>query len=129
MADKPSNLHGQVATGLQAVNRTRDAVLAARGIVASSAWARMRGLLGRPPLEPGEGMLLRGEKAIHTIGMSYPIDVVFLDREGKVVHLQHAVAPLRLSPFVLKATDVLELPAGTLERTGTRLGDRIELHL
>jgi uncharacterized membrane protein (UPF0127 family) len=110
-----------------AVNRTRDTVLVEHGDVAASAWARLRGLLRHAPLQPGEGLLLRGEKAIHTIGMGFAIDVVFLDRAGRVVHLIPVMAPLRLSPFVANAADVLELPPGTIARTGTMLGDQIEL--
>lgn len=111
---------------LRAVNRTRNAVLIAAGDVAASAWSRLRGLLGHSPLNEGEGLLLRGEKAIHTIGMGFSIDVLFLDRSGRVVHLISDLAPLRFSPFVARAVDVLELPAGMIAQTATALGDQIE---
>ncbi|HEX9075450.1 MAG TPA: DUF192 domain-containing protein [Anaerolineae bacterium] len=114
---------------MRALNRTRQAVLVEEGATAASVWARMRGLLGHRPLKPGEGLLLRGEKAIHTIGMGFPIDVLFLDRGGRVVHLHHSMVPLRASPFVFRAANVLEMPAGTLARTGTCVGDEIELTL
>ncbi len=110
---------------MQAVNQTRQVSLAQEGIVAASAWLRLRGLLGRPPLKPGQGLLLRGEKAIHTIGMTYPIDALFLDHAGRVIHLEREMVPLRASPFVWQSTDVLELPAGMIDRTGTTLGDTI----
>lgn len=113
---------------MRAWNRTRSALLMDRGEVAATAWSRFRGLLGHAPLEPGEGLVLRGEKAIHTLGMSFPIDVLFLDRTGRVVHLLHSIKPMRLSHFVLNAADVLELPPGTLERTETTLGDMIEFN-
>ena len=115
--------------GLRAVNRTRGAVLVENGELAVSAWARLRGLLGHRPLQHGEGMLLRGEKAVHTFGMGFPIDVLFLDRKGHVVHLSHSMVPLRASPLVLNAADVLELPAGTCKSTGTQVGDDILLEL
>lgn len=95
--------------------------------MAASLWARMRGLLGHAPLEPGEGLLLKGEKAIHTIGMTFPIDVLFLNRAGRVVHLMTCVPPLRLSPMVWRAAHVLELPPGTIDQTGTALDDLIEI--
>ncbi len=110
---------------MRATNRTRGALLVEDGSVAASPWARLRGLLGRPPLQPGQGLLLRGEKAIHTVGMGYPIDVLFLDRSGRVVQLYHSMVPLRASPYVWRAADVLELPPGTLTRTGTVQGDDI----
>lgn len=111
---------------LRAINRSRNAVLVEQGTVADSAWTRLKGLLGHAPLQTGEGLLLRGEKAIHTIGMGFAIDVLFLDRDGRVKHLISKMVPLRASPFVGSAANVLEMPAGTIERTGTRLGDLIE---
>jgi uncharacterized protein len=112
---------------LRAANRTRNTILVTRGEIAASWWSRLRGLLGHPPLHSGEGLLLRGEKAIHTVGMSFAIDVVFLDRTGQVVHLIPAMGPLRASPFIGRATDVLELPAGTIAATGTQVGDQLDL--
>lgn len=112
---------------LRAHNRTRNTTLVTRGICATTWWARLRGLLGHAPLKPGEGLVLRGEKAIHTIGMSFAIDVLFLDRAGNVVHLIPAMLPMRLSPFVVHAADVLEMPAGTIAQSGTALNDQIEL--
>ncbi len=116
-----------MAARLRAVNRSRNLVLVENGEVADTAWARLRGLLGHKPLQPGEGLLLRGEKAIHTIGMGFAIDVLFLDRAGCVKHLIPTMVPLRASPFVSAAVNVLELPAGTIARTGTALGDEITL--
>ncbi len=114
---------------LRAHNRTRNATLVAAGNIANTWWTRLCGLLGRAPLQPGEGLLLRGEKAIHSVGMSFAIDVLFLDRAGRVVHLMPAMPPMRASPFVARATDVLELPAGTIARTGTALNDQIDLEI
>lgn len=112
---------------LRAVNQTRHQVIVTDGVVADTWWARLKGLLGHAPLKTGEGLLLRGENAIHTVGMSFPIDVLFLDKTGKIVYLIPEMGALRFSPFVRQATDVLELPAGIIARTGTTLGDQIEL--
>ena len=116
-----------MAAKLRALNRSRNTILVEDGLVANTAWTRLRGLLGHKPLLPGEGLVLRGENAIHTIGMGFAIDVLFLDREGLVKHSIPAMPPFRASPFVSGAADVLELPAGTIARTHTELGDRIEL--
>jgi hypothetical protein len=97
------------------------------GVVAANAWTRLRGLLGHAPLAPGEGLVLRGEKAIHTIGMGFAIDVLFLDPEGRVVHLIPTMLPFRFSPLVLRAADVLEVPPGTIAQTSTVIGDTIEI--
>ena len=114
---------------LRAHNRTRNATLVTEGVVADNWWTRLRGLLGHTPLKPGEGLLLRGEKAIHSVGMSFAIDVLFLDRAGRIVHLIPAMPPLRFSPFVARAADVLEMPAGTIAQTGTIMSDQIELEI
>lgn len=117
------------STKLCAINRTRNAILVDQGDVADSLWSRLRGLLGHAPLQSGEGLLLRGEKAIHTVGMSFPIDVLFLDRAGRIVHVIPAMPRLRFSPFIARAADVLEMPAGTIARTHTTLGDQVELDI
>jgi len=111
---------------MRATNRTRNAVLVERGIIAANLWTRMRGLLGHAPLESGEGLLLKGEQAIHTVGMSFTIDALFLDRAGRVIYLIQAMPPLRASPIIWHGRDVLELPAGKITETGTALGDQIE---
>ena len=112
---------------MQAFNDTRQRFLAGRGSVAARPWARMRGLIGRTSFELGEGLLLVGTQGIHTIGMRFAIDVLFLDQDGNVIHLIHAMEPLRFSPFIRKAAMVLELPVGVLHETGTQVGDGIEI--
>ncbi len=112
---------------LRVMNRTRNTVLVRAGRVAADPWSRLVGLLGRKGLEAGDGLLLRGEQAIHMLGMRFSIDVVYLDREGCVVRAVPDLAPWRLGPFVRKAQDVLELPAGTLAASGTCEGDELVL--
>jgi len=112
---------------MRAINRTRNLVLVERGVIAANMWARMRGLLGHAPLESGEGLLLQGEQAIHTIGMGFVIDALFLDRAGRVIHLINAMPPLRASPMIWQSRDILELPSGKIAETGTSLGDQIEI--
>lgn len=90
-------------------------------------WSRLRGLLGHAPLQSGEGLLLRGEQAIHTVGMTFAIDALFLDRDGRVIHLINEMPPFRLSRIVWRGQDILELPAGKIIETGTLLGDDIQI--
>ncbi len=110
---------------LRVTNRTRHCVLVTTGRVAATPWTRLVGLLNRSGLEPGEGLLLRGEQAIHTVGMRFPIDVVYLDRSARILRAIDAMGPLRFGPFLRNSRDVLELPAGTLVATGTREGDEL----
>jgi protein-S-isoprenylcysteine O-methyltransferase Ste14/uncharacterized membrane protein (UPF0127 family) len=94
---------------------------------AHTHWSRLRGLLGTKRLEPGEGLWIKPSNQIHMFGMRYAIDVVFLDDAGRVLRLVHALAPNRISPRVAGATSVLELPAGTLERTGLAEGELVQI--
>ena len=93
--------------------------------VADSWWPRFRGLLARPPLMKGEGMLLLRCGSVHTIGMTRAIDVVFVDAEGKVVRSIPRLRPWRLGLGGTEAVHALELPAGRLDETGTVNGHRL----
>lgn len=98
--------------------------LVARVWRALGAWERMRGLLGRPPLQAGEGMLIDHCRLVHTIGMSYPLDLAFLDRDGQVRKTVPCLAPARIAGS-LDAVMTLELAAGGLAISGLQLGDRL----
>jgi uncharacterized protein len=110
---------------LRATNAMTSAVLADRVQRASSFFARSVGLIGRRSLEPGEGLHLVPCRAIHTFFMQTAIDAAFLDEHGAVVKLFCALPPWCVTRFHRKASSVLELPAGTLERSGTREGHRV----
>ncbi len=105
--------------------------LAARAGVASSLWARGRGLLGRGSLPEGEGLVIEACRQIHMFFMAFPIDVLHVRRrsptEGEVTRVLHAIPPNRIGPWVWRSDYVVELPAGTAARTGTAVGHRIGL--
>jgi uncharacterized protein len=84
----------------------------------------MRGLLGRKSLAPGEGILLHPASSVHTAFMRFAIDVVFLDRDDRIVKIAPELAPWRTSA-ARKAAAAVELPAGTASRLGLRAGDRL----
>ena len=109
------------------VNLTSGSILTDRARVADSFASRFAGLLFSPPLAPGEGLLIRPCSAIHMIGMKFAIDAVFLDRDWRVVGLADRIAPWRLSRVYWKSQACLELPAGTITNTATKLGDQMEL--
>ena len=89
--------------------------------LADSVPARLRGLLGRSSLEPGEGVLLRPAGSIHTAFMRFPIDAVFLDRELRVVSVRESLRTWRFAGQ-RGARAVLELPAGEAARRGLTPG-------
>jgi uncharacterized protein len=92
--------------------------------VADRPLARMRGLLGRRDLPRGEGVLLRPAASVHTWFMQFPIDVVFLDGELRVLKVVPRLGPWRVASG-RGARAVLELAAGECERRGLRPGDRL----
>ena len=99
-------------------------VVCERCRLAGRPLARMRGLLGRSHLEPGEGLLVSPAPSIHTFFMRFPIDAVFLDEEGRVLRVASDVAPWR-AVAQRGARAVLELAAGECERRGVSAGDRV----
>lgn len=114
-----------------AFNRTRSAYLATDLYIASTHWSRFCGLMARDPqhFRTGQGLWITPCKGVHTWGMRFPIDVLYLDREKVVVHLEQNLKPWRLAPLRRKAASVLELPGETVSMTGTSVGDHIEIEL
>ena len=115
----------------QAFNQTRQLYLATNLAVAKTHWSRLRGLLGVPSgdFSNGYGLWIRPCHGVHTLAMRFPIDVIYLDRAGTVVHVEHDLQPWRFSPVLMQAASVLELPSHTVARTETALGDSIEIKL
>jgi uncharacterized membrane protein (UPF0127 family) len=107
-------------------NVTRRAVLGKKVRVLTSLLERAIGLLGTTELRPDEGVYLSPCKSIHTYFMHYPIDVLFLDGKGMVLH-EDTYLPFRISGWYTGSKGALELPHGTLMLTGTRVGDHIEM--
>ena len=110
-------------------NETRQTRLVEHGRIARSMWARGKGLLGTRSLPPGDGLLIEPCHSIHSFGMQYRFDALFLDRDGKVVHLISEMKPGRLSRHVFSAHAVLELPAGVIRASGTQHGDMLRWQL
>jgi hypothetical protein len=111
---------------IQTLRRDDGTIVCERCTVAERPLTRLRGLLGREGLEPGEGLLLRPASAVHTYFMRFPIDVVFLDRALVVVGISDGVDPWRAASR-RGAKAVLELPAGESSRRGLAVGDQLTL--
>lgn len=109
-------------------NDTRNALLASDAGLATTAGERRRGLIGRDDLEPGEALIIPRCRQVHTFGMRFTIDVLFLDGSGTVVRVCRGLSPRRISPVAWRARQAIELPAGTIDRTETAEGDRVTLH-
>lgn len=108
------------------VSEERGEVVCERCEVAERAPTRLRGLLGRRELPPGDGMLLRPSGSIHTCFMRFPIDAVFLDAELRVLRVRSELRPWRVAA-ARGARAVLELAAGEAGRRGVAPGERLLL--
>jgi hypothetical protein len=110
----------------QVINKTTNAVLANRVITAASFWARLKGLLGTKSLPSGEALLIKPCNGIHTIGMRYAIDVLFISASWQVLKVVPEVAPMR-GAVCFAAAMVLELPAGTVAEFGVSVGHQLTI--
>jgi uncharacterized protein len=115
----------------RAFNQTRQAFVATELALADTHWTRLRGLLGvrTDDFRNGSGLWIVPCHGIHTLGMSFPIDVIYLDHALKVIDIQQNLKPWRFTPIRSKASSVLELPCQTVVRTKTDIGDTMEITL
>jgi len=105
-------------------NERTGAAVATRVLTAFDSASRRTGLLHQDALPEGSGLVIAPSNAIHTFFMRFSIDVAFVSKDGRIVKVRAAVRPWRITG-ALRAYAVVELPAGTLERTDTRRGDRL----
>jgi uncharacterized membrane protein (UPF0127 family) len=110
---------------MKIVNRTQGTLLGSRVLLADTWWQRFRGFLGRGAPGSGEGILLAPCNAIHTFGMTFPLDVVFLDAQGRVLDLRRSLRPWRTARGRSGTRYVLEVPTGTIDQTSTHIGDEL----
>ena len=106
-------------------NKTQQTFLAYRVRIADSILSRLVGLLGRRSLEPDSGLWIFPSRGIHTMGMLFPIDVIFLDKNLRVVALLEVVHPFSMTSLYLNAESALELPAHTIFKSRTQVGDEL----
>ena len=93
--------------------------------VAYTVWQRVIGLIGRASLADDEALWLHPCNSIHTLGVRFSIDVLFLDAQGRVLQMRYGLQPCRICWPIWKAKTVVELPAGTLARSVIALGTLI----
>jgi uncharacterized membrane protein (UPF0127 family) len=111
---------------LRVLNQTRNTVLADRADIADTSATRRTGLLKHKGLAPGEGLWIVPCEGIHSFGMKFAIDVVFLSKKKEVLKVRPNMVRGRIALSIF-AHSVLELPVGTIEKTGTVKGDQLEL--
>jgi len=114
-----------------AYNQTRQTYLARELQVADTHRSRFVGLLAtrRDEFVSGKGLWIVPCRGVHTLGMRFPIDVIYLDAARAVVHVEENLVPWRLAPVRLRAASVVELPTSTIRQTNTRVGDVIDIRV
>jgi uncharacterized membrane protein (UPF0127 family) len=108
-------------------NETRQSFLSLGVNVADTHFTSLKGLLGKKQLNGDEGLWVVPSQGIHTIGVLFPIDVIYLDANRKVIHLVEHLAPFRIGPLRIACDSVLELPARTIYTSQTQIGDSFSI--
>ena len=108
-------------------NTTRQTVISARAQRADSFFSRMKGLLGRESLLPGEGLIITRCKSIHMLFMKFPIDVLFVSKEDCIVGFVEQIQPYQLSPHFFSAAYAIELPVGQIKASQSQKKDKIRI--
>lgn len=106
-------------------NQTRESFLSLGVTRADNHLTRLKGLLGRFKLRSDEGLWIVPSWGIHTIGLLFPIDLIYLDAECRVIHLIEHLGTFRIGPIRIKSASVLELPTRTIYSSQTQIGDRL----
>jgi uncharacterized membrane protein (UPF0127 family) len=110
------------------INKTRSTIIGSNIKLADTHLSRLLGLVGRRQLDAGCGLLIRPSSGVHTFGMRFAIDVIALDKSGKVKRIWHRMPPFRVTAINFGTCSVLELAAGEANRHQIDLGDQLEVN-
>jgi len=110
---------------IEIVNANKNTIVGSGIRVASTAWSRLVGLLGKVGLDPGGGLLIVPSSGVHTWGMLFPIDVVALDGHMRVLGVWERVGSFRIAALGWRTRSVLELPVGTIRRSQIDVNDQL----
>lgn len=109
------------------VNLNNGQVVATELEQAHTFLTRLKGLMGRAALMPGQGLEIRPCNSVHTCFMQFDLDLIFLDKDRRILHLERSMQPWRMSKIIKAATIVVELPGGTIDATGCEIGHLLKV--
>ena len=112
---------------MKVINSSKDALLADKAKLANTFLKRLIGLLNRKSLSKGEALILTPSNCIHSLFMRFTIDVLFLDKTGKVIGVLPSFKPFRLSPLFFKSYLTIELPEFSIKGSQTQLRDLVKI--
>ncbi len=110
-------------------NTTQNNIIASQGIMADTFLRRLKGLLGKTEISDDEALCIKPCKSVHTFFMRFPIDVIFIDRENKVINITKSLKPFKTSKYIKNAMYVIEIGAGMSEIKDVRIGDKVGIIL
>jgi len=117
-----------IADEMKIYHRPTGQCIAEQVVLANTFFKRLRGLMfRRRSLAPAEALWLRPSNGVHTFWMLFAIDVIFLDRQLRIVKLVENMRPFRVTSPHLAARSVLEMPAHTISRAALEIGDQLEV--
>ncbi len=105
-------------------NQTRECFLSLGVTAANTSWKRLIGLIGRLRLASDEGVWVIPSQGVHTLGLLFPVDLIYLDDDLNVIHIVEHFPTFRVAPVKTRASSVLELPAHTIYSSQTQSGDK-----
>ncbi len=106
-------------------NKTRESFLSLGIAAADTYFARLKGLLGRLRLKPDEGIWVIPSQGVHTIGVLFAIDLIYLNPDNRVIHVSESFGRFRIGPIFISCSSVLELPTRTIYTSQTQVGDEL----
>jgi hypothetical protein len=110
---------------MRLINQTKGTVLAENFFLADSILKRIKGLLGKASFNKGQALIIKPCNSIHTFFMRFPIDVLFMDKNNKVIQAIPGIKPFKLTSIYFQADHVIELPSGTIKDSLTSVGDKL----
>ncbi|RXH54345.1 DUF192 domain-containing protein [Granulicella sibirica] len=111
--------------GILVINATNGAIVCSSGHIANTFVLRLKGLLGKRGMQDDAGLLITPSSGVHTFGMLFPIDIISLDKNNRVLGAWERTGPWKMRGLTLRTRSVLELPAGKIRRSGIIVGDRL----
>jgi uncharacterized membrane protein (UPF0127 family) len=106
-------------------NQTRESFLSLDVTAADTIFSRLKGLIGRLKLRSDEGIWVVPSRGVHTLGLLFPLDLIYLDENYRVIHLVEYFPSFRIAPLKTQAESVLELPTHTIYSSQTQPGDQL----
>ena len=106
-------------------NQTRESFLSLGVAAADNTFARLKGLIGKFRLNSDEGLWMVPSRGVHTIGVMFPLDLIYLDQHHRVIHFVESCPIFCIAPLRTQAESVLELPTHTIYSSHTQVGDQL----